>query len=625
MMKKIIYLLATIVLAVACDKEPSQTEVTDSFEIAINMPTSLKTYPGAEVTFDCEENKGVKLTDKVTLKAGTKELVCKVTSSESSKFKIVMPDDLETASYFFWVERNGVSKKCGTLSVVIVDEADAPTVDYNITGKVSAGGVGLEGVVVSDGVLVTTTDKNGVYYLDSQKKYGYVFISIPSGYEVVSSRTLPQFYKYLKGDIYEVDEANFSLTSVGDQTNHIMYVIGDLHLAARNDDVKQFRNFCDDLNAQLEKNAGRKQYAMTLGDMTWELYWGNYDFDNYLTEMGQQFNSLQVFNTIGNHDHAYDGYAGDFDTVLQYIRKIGPTYYSFNIGNVHYIVLDDILCKNTGAGTSESRIYSSTVTDEQIDWLKKDLAYVDKSSMIVVASHAPLYSPSNATSFKTAVTNASEIIELLGDYKEVHYFTGHTHENYNVDKLSSSDPHFEHNAGSICATWWWTYKTCGINIARDGAPGGYTICEFDGTDLSWIFKAYDRDEDYQFRSYDLNKVDLSKADADKFKAYSSVADNSILINIWNWDPEWKLSVKENGKELGYTQIYNYDPLHILGYTMVRGSSSTSSFLTHLTPHLFLIQASSATSTLEINVTDRFGNTYSEQMSRPKDFKTETYK
>jgi hypothetical protein len=47
---------------------------------------------------------------------------------------------------------------------------------------------------------------------------------------------------------------------------------------------------------------------------------------------------------------------GDFNTVLDYFTYIGPNYYSFNIGSVHYVVLDDILCKNTGAGTSESRV-----------------------------------------------------------------------------------------------------------------------------------------------------------------------------------------------------------------------------------------------------------------------------
>ena len=39
-------------------------------------------------------------------------------------------------------------------------------------------------VSVSDGVRVTHTDAEGRYWLASAKKYGYVFISVPSGYKL---------------------------------------------------------------------------------------------------------------------------------------------------------------------------------------------------------------------------------------------------------------------------------------------------------------------------------------------------------------------------------------------------------------------------------------------------------
>jgi hypothetical protein len=163
-----------------------------------------------------------------------------------------------------------------------------------------------------------------------------------------------------------------------------------------------------------------------------------------------------------------------------------------------------------------------------------------------------------------------------------------------------------------------------LNIARDGAPGGYTICDFDGKDFEWVYKAYDRDIDYQFRAYDMNNVDSSEF-PNGYDTYSTTPSNSVLINIWNWDPSWTLSVTENGKELKWKQIYDYDPLHVLGYTKVRGTNTTSSFLTKKTPHLFMVQAESADSTLDITVTDRFGNVYNESMRRPREFIVEVYK
>ena len=51
----------------------------------------------------------------------------------------------------------------------------------------------------------------------------------------------------------------------------------------------------------------------------------------------------------------------------------------------------------------------------------------------------------------------------------------------------------------------------------------------------------------------------------------------------------------------------------------------ATFLTDNNYHMFKVTASSATSTLDIKVTDRFGNVYTESMKRPKAFEPETYK
>lgn len=614
-------LAVALVLSVSCGKEPDQP-VEENVSFEIEVPASLKTYAGAEVVFRFTEGKGPKTTDALLFKSGSTEIQCMIKDVRATEFSFIIPDAMKSASYFVWIDRNGMQKKVGTVSVTIVDQSQIPDVDYNLFGKVSAGGQPVADVVVSDGYLTVKTDSEGMYYLQSQKKRGYVFISVPSGYEAASDGILPRFHKSIKRDEYEIEQADFQLTKVEGQENHMMYVLGDMHLAGRNDDLKQFDVFAADLNSQLSANSGRRQYALTLGDMTWEIYWSQFSFSNYVREMNAKFSDLQVFHTIGNHDHDVNA-EGDFNTVLEYFSYIGPNYYSFNIGSVHYVVLDDILCKNSGAGTSESRDYATAVDADQIAWLKKDLAYVDPDMTVVAASHAPLYYPSNSSSFKASLDGASELISCFSKFSNVHFFTGHTHDIYNVDKMSSANPHFEHNAGAVCATWWWTWKTCGMNLARDGAPGGYTICDFDGKNFEWIYKGYDRSIDYQFRAYDMNKVDSSEFPKG-YDTYAGTSANSVLINIWNWDPEWKLSVTEGGKELSWQQIYDYDPLHVLGYTKVRGTNTTSSFLSKKTPHLFMVQASSPDTTLEIKVTDRFGNVYKESMKRPRDFKIESY-
>ena len=62
-----------------------------------------------------------------------------------------------------------VSLGFSLLSFALLSEAQ------NITGRIVANGKPLKGVVVSDGVEVTTTDGDGHYELQSGKENGYVF------------------------------------------------------------------------------------------------------------------------------------------------------------------------------------------------------------------------------------------------------------------------------------------------------------------------------------------------------------------------------------------------------------------------------------------------------------------
>ena len=55
----------------------------------------------------------------------------------------------------------------------------------------------IAGVVVSDGVETVQTDNNGVYQLKSEKESGYVFISVPGGYECALDGVFPDYYRPL--------------------------------------------------------------------------------------------------------------------------------------------------------------------------------------------------------------------------------------------------------------------------------------------------------------------------------------------------------------------------------------------------------------------------------------------
>ena len=122
-------------------------------------------------------------------------------------------------------------------------------------------------------------------------------------------------------------------------------------------------------------------------------------------------------------------------------------------------------------------------------------------------------------------------------------------------------------------------------------------------------------------------------DHPKFAPYveeiSKYEPNDILVNVWNWDPEWTVTVTENGKELPLVPLWANDPLHLAALSAKRlaqaDASSTPSFLTASWNHFFKATASSATSTVEVKVKDRFGHEWTEKMERPKVFSTSDYK
>ena len=646
-MKSLLNLFACFlaVLAVSCDKDnPSQE--TGKVDVQFEVPASMTVDDGAsEISFRVQFSKPPLQTDQIVLGSGTTEFTCPVTSVSDSRFSASIASHWSKGfgpgTYTVYHQRGSVKNKKGTMDIVVKyagDEEIQPANGSTVYGKVSCEGTGIQGVVVSDGVEVVKTDAKGVYQLKSKKYHGYVFISTPSGYEPLVNGLLPKFHAQLKSPATQAERVDFQLKKADGQDNHRMLILGDIHLAKRNGDQDQFKEFVKDVNTTIAGTPG-KVYALTLGDMTWDLYWivNNYSFKEYLADAAG-IKGVMLYHTIGNHDHSMY-YMGDFDTVKEYKELIAPTYYSFNIGKVHYVVLDDVECTNSKESTDEKgnkcyeRAYNGRVVADELAWLRKDLASVPNGTPLVVTMHIPLYGDDG----KYRLSDASSLENILKAYPEVHLYTAHTHMMYNTDHLSS-DHLFEHNAGSICGTWWWSAKeTPGVHIGQDGSPGGYSVLDVTGTSFQWQYKATGRPSDHQFRTYDRNQIHLTAAQyvPNSKGTYAfepslwgnASSSNEVYINVWDWDPSWKVEVTENGTPLTVSRLTSgeKDPLHLIAYTAKRiNKNAKPTFETEKNRHLFKVTASSATSTLEIKVTDRFGNTYTETMTRPKAFTTDTY-
>lgn len=655
-MKNVLKYLLLALIAVsqlfACGGSDDEKTPADNFDVQFTVPGSVDVTEGGECTFAVSGGgKSPLTTDTFILESDAGiSYVCPIVNTSSDSFTVRLADGCETGYYKVFVKRDARKKSFGRIYINIVEDIDfKPDAGTTVYGIVSSAGVGVENVVVSDGAEVTVTNEKGIYQLKSAKKWGYVFISVPSGYEVPSVGVLPQFHRALKNSADVVERADFKLEKVDGQDSYKIFMLGDMHLANRTGDLGQFAQFTSDLTDYMTRHKGEKMYALTLGDMTWDLYWysNSYYFPQYLNTVNSQIKNLQIFHTMGNHDNDFQT-RSDYDAAVKYVDQICPTYYSFNIGKVHYVVMDDIDCSSYDGSTS--RKYVASLSAEQLDWLAKDLSHVAKTTPVVVAMHAQVFYPTTS-GFKIDhdQVNTLRLFDILDGYT-VRFVTGHTHKLFNVtpDAPIVDGHNFrEYNSGSVCASWWWSGNlTPGIHIGTDGTPGGYGIWDVTGTDFQCLYKSTGWPEEYQFRSYDLNNVHFSMADVPLMpsdisasvknaymqyvNAYPQNNDNEVLINIWNWNSDWTLSVvDENRKTLPYTEVWAYDPLHIAALSVKRfnnaGLKSTPSFITDKFTHFFKVKADDADTDLVITVKDEFGNEWTENMQRPKAFSTDAYR
>lgn len=520
-----------------------------------------------------------------------------------------------------------------------------------IKGVVYCGDEPVQGAQVSDGVNVTRTDENGWYYLASAKECGHVFVCNPKGYKYPRKAKYPEFYKTVDTERPSaVEQADFELER-DEATDHTILFLADIQMCGRNEDIRQYEeNAVGDINTSISnaRKQGKDVYVITLGDQSYNTYWHSYNIG--IPEIHESMNLLDpdaIFNCMGNHDNN-PKIAGDWAASADYREQWGPTYYSFNIGEIHYVVLDNIEftnaeCKNT---------FECNITTSVIKWLRKDLANVSKDTPIVVCMHAPLFyrpqcsKPNVPDPTKYRYNYGSQFYNSVKGFKDVRVFTGHAHTNYTVSYLNMT----EYNVGAIGGNLWWTgYFVNGNSVCTDGSPGGYRVLDTSGKELKTYYKCIGFDNGYQFRCYDLNNCHITAsrfapsyknpADIDTWLANGYGFDSSdynsdgtpkipnrVLINVFAYDTNWKVEVLEDGKPLEVSRISGYDPFSMIsdGCQRFEKTGHNNSGNPTQNSHLFLVTAKYATSPLSIKVTDQYGSVYTQVMERPKGFSIDRY-
>lgn len=385
-------------------------------------------------------------------------------------------------------------------------------VDGNGNGAFDSGETTVASVRVSNGLDIVLTDDAGRYELPVEGDT-ILFIAKPAGYALpVNEDQIPQFFYVHRP---QGSPAHFRYRGV-DATGPLPESI-DFPLLP-DDERNQFEALLfADPQPQTEKELGYirddvvaeligtdARFGMTLGDI---LFDDLSFFARYNSLIGQI--GVPWFNVPGNHELNFLA-DGDHDSLETFIRFYGPTYFSFEFGNVVFIVLDNVVYSGRTEPTTENPLgrgaYAGRLDERQLAWFKNEISHIPTSKLVFLAMHVPLMSASGPAP-RIHTENGGEVLSLLEGHPNVYSVAGHMHagEHVYLDEtgVAVEDGRFHHHILSTVSGSWWSgpFDERGIptSVQSDGTPNGYYILAIDDVKASVRFKAASQDPSYQMR------------------------------------------------------------------------------------------------------------------------------
>ncbi len=272
----------------------------------------------------------------------------------------------------------------------------------------------------------------------------------------------------------------------------------DIHLRPELNAVQGFKQAIEDVNKK------DPDFVITGGDLVGDALAVNYERADLLYDLYEEsiLNfRMPVYNTIGNHDLyginvriGSDSLHPEYG-VKMFEKRLAKTYYSFEHRGWKFMILNSI--KETKKyGTSEDGEFPSTyigmIDNNQIEWIKAELARTDPNTPIVLSTHIPLITVYTQRYFGTTVQNepsqivgnAKEVIELFNGNNLKLVLQGHLH---SVEDIFVGGVHFL-TGGAVCGSWWQ-------GPSHTGFEEGYMYVTFKDDEFEWQYIDYGWDVD----------------------------------------------------------------------------------------------------------------------------------
>lgn len=484
--------------------------------------------------------------------------------------------------------------------------------DTNGNGKKDRKEKGIPDVAVSNGIQVVQTDKKGEYSLPLGND-NILFVIKPAGYALpVDEHQQPRFYRIHKPNGSPVSKyagvaatgelpkrVDFPLLKKTEEKTFTALVFGDSQPYTK----QEVDFFKKGIIEEVKQTKGQSIFGITLGDLVGNDLSLHPDYKDAIAQIG-----LPWFHVIGNHDMNFDATTDSLSDET-FETNFGPNNYAFNYGDVHFIVLDDILYPNPRTNTS----YLGGFRKSQLDFVENDLKFVPKDKLIVLAYHIPLFVNENAFEYK----DRNRLFELLKGYRYTLGLSAHTHYQmqYHYGKeegWNGETPFHEYNVGTTNGDWYsGALNELGVPIStmRDGTPRGYAYLHIDGNRYSFNYRAAGRDTSYQIEITAPDQVYVDQSNRISFYANFFVGKEDDVVEYRVDGGEWKaLNYAQEADPQYQDNIYRWD----LAKTPVLGRRPSDPVpSTHLWKAKLPRWNAPGNHTLEVRATDMFGNTFTQ--------------
>ena len=345
--------------------------------------------------------------------------------------------------------------------------------DANGNGRREPGEQGLPGIAVSNQHEVVLTAGDGRYSLPGAG-HGVVFVSLPGDREAVGS-----FWQKADGASGPLD---FALTRRQDQEEFSFIHASDTHVSAQT--IGRVRL----LQAIVE--ARRPDFVLVTGDLVRDALRvdegearGYYDL--YVDEIRRV--PRPVWSVPGNHENF--GIERHLSLVSpkhplyakgMYRQRLGPNYYSFTRGGVHFVGIDSVDIADLW--------YYGHVDATQLAWLKADLARLPAGTPVVTFNHIPfvtaldsvsgyrddgpaptLITVGGRTSFRHVVSNFAEVRAALAGHDWPLALGGHMHTRESIRYESAVGTRFHQAAAVVGPTDGVVPASSGVTLYRVSA------------------------------------------------------------------------------------------------------------------------------------------------------------